>query len=389
MTAYAPILLFTETLWVQRALVSSILSRRSIAPVITGCLKDLRRLWYLDDVQLLGNFNDERAAGVTSVKHGSSFPLQNQTVFQLAGLLRREESSGQARGILPYQPVVGDGFQKRRETIVHLSFVLPHEDGNGTRGSSWLQAVCWTVTCVEIALLIAMVSYLVVWHHVMGAILMTALTLSIIILAALRIITDPIIANQTKISEFRKDRPKGVSILDVHVIADHWNDKQLNVICGYTSHLHALTNIPMDVNRPALLRWAGRGLAVVLLVQAASLAALVGEKSDAWLSLCWLTIYVLMLVPPHILKAYYPEAAYEIHTAALTKSPPIRFSCRRAALVFISRLPTSNQEHVEAWAWTDVFMPDNARRRLWQNQVDNLHLLTLKEKGLKEVENLA
>ncbi|KAI4184969.1 MAG: hypothetical protein L6R41_004404 [Letrouitia leprolyta] len=361
-------------------MVASILSPRSIAPVVTGCLKDLRRLWYLDDIQLLGNFKDERAAGVASLMHGNSFPLQNQTVLQLAGLMKGQGDVGAAGAVLPYEPALGDSFRKRRETVVNLSFVLPHVDRMGTRRCDWLRGVCWAVTFVEISIPIAIATFLAIWHHVTGVILMTALTLSILILAVLRFSTTPMIANQAKITEFRQDPVKGLSTLDVHVVADHWNDKQLNVMCGYTSHLHALTNIPMEVSRPRLLWWVGRTLAIVLLVQAASLAALIGEKGDTWLSLCWLTIYLSMLLPPRVLKALRPGTMYESHTEALTHCPPIRFSCRRAALIFISQLPVSIRAHVDPWAWTDVFMPDNARRRRWQNQVERLDISTLEEK---------
>ncbi|KAL8717115.1 MAG: hypothetical protein Q9225_005613 [Loekoesia sp. 1 TL-2023] len=375
--AYAPIVLFTESLRVQRAMVASILSPRSIAPAITGCVKDLHRLWHLDDAQLFGNFKDERAASVTSVKHGSSFPLQNQTVLQLAGVLRGD--AGNAGMLVPYQPAVGEGFRTRRETVVNLSFMLPHENGSGKRGFCWLQGVCWAVTFLEFAVPTVLAFYMAIWRHVTGVILMTAFSLSVLILAVLRFLTHPIIANQSEISKFRKDTAKGLSTLDVHVIADHWNDKSLSVVCGYSSHLHALTNIPMEVNRPRLLLWAGRGLAVVLLAQAASLASLIGDENNAWLSLSWLALYILMLGPSHIFSAYLPESAYENHTATLTRVPPIRFSCRRAALVFISRLPTSRRAYVEDWAWTNVFMPDNARRRVWQAQVDLFDLVTLEK----------
>ncbi|KAI4088155.1 MAG: hypothetical protein LQ339_008766 [Xanthoria mediterranea] len=378
-TAYAPIVLFTESLRVQRTMVASILTPRSIAPAITGCAKDFHRLWHLDDVQLLGNFMDERAANATSVKHGSEFPLQNQTALHLAGVLRRDP--GAAGGaIMPYEPAVGKGFQVRRETVVHLSFAIPHHERRVREGCGWLLAICWMMTVLEFAVPIALASYMVLWRHFIGVFLMISISLSILILAVLRCATHPVMANQSEMAQFRKDPAAGLAKLDVHVVADHWNDRNLNVVCGYTSHLHALTNIPLQVSRPRLLLWAGRGLAVVILLQAASLASLIGDKSNAWLSLSWLALYLCMLAPPWLLNAYDPEAASEHCTATLTKVPPIHFSCRRAALVFISRLPSSSQAHVDKWAWTNVFMPDNPRRKLWQDQVDEFDLLTLEGK---------
>ncbi|KAL8811933.1 MAG: hypothetical protein Q9223_001316 [Gallowayella weberi] len=379
--AYAPIVLFTESLRVQRTMVSSILTSSSIAPAITGCAKDFHRLWHLDDAQLLGNFKHEHAASVTSVKHGSSFPLQNQTVLQLAGVLRRDLRMA-GRAIVPYEAAVGTSFRPRRETVVHLSFAVPLKEMGGGKGRyGWLQLVCWTVTVLEFAVPITLASYMAIWRNYTGVFLMMAISLSVLILAVLRSSTHPVIANQSEIAKFCKDTAAGLSTLDVHVIADHWNEEHLSVVCGYTSHLHALTNIPIHVSRPRLLLWAGRGLAVVILLQAASLASLMGDKSNAWLSLSWLALYILMLAPPWILNIYHPESAYENYTATLTKVPPIRFSCRRAALVFVSRLPSSSQAYVERWAWTNVFVPDNPRRKLWQAQVDNLDLLTFEEKS--------
>ncbi|KAL9043045.1 MAG: hypothetical protein Q9214_003612 [Letrouitia sp. 1 TL-2023] len=373
-TAYAPIALFTESLRVQRAMVASILSPHSIAPAITGCIKYLHRLWDLDDIQLLGNFKDERAASVASVKHGNSFPLQNQTVLQLAGVFRGNIDT--ARMVVPYEPSTGKCLQTWRETIVSLCFVLPREAGSKRYELYWLQGVCWVVTIIEFIGPIVMAAYMAIWNDVAGVILMACFSLSVLILAVIRSLTRPIMANQGEISKFRSDIAKGASTLDVHVIADHWNDRHLNVVCGYTSHLHALTNIPMTVSRPTLLLWASRGLAVVLVSQAASLASLIGDKKNAWLSLSWLAVYILMMIPPRIISAYYSQASYEHHTAVLNKVPPICFSGRRAALVFISRLPTSRQAYVEPWAWTDVFMPDNERRRIWQARIDSLDLIT-------------
>ncbi|KAI4212785.1 MAG: hypothetical protein LQ351_004487 [Letrouitia transgressa] len=373
-TAYAPIALFTESLRVQRAMVASILSPHSIAPAVTGCVKDLHRLWGLDDVQLFGNFKDERAACVASVKHGNSFPLQNQTVLQLAGVVRGDIDT--ARMIIPYEPSIGKGLRTWRETFVSLCFMLPRQAGSERYGLWWLQGVCWVVTIIEFVGPMVMAAYMAIWNDVAGVILMVCFSLSVLILAVLRSLTRPIIANQSEISKFRSDVAKGTSTLDVHVITDHWNDKHLNIVCGYTSHLHALTNIPMTISRPTLLLWASRGLAVVLVSQAASLASLIGDKKNAWLSLSWLGVYILMMIPPRIVCAYYSQASHEHHTAVLIKVPPIRFSCRRAALVFISRLPTSRQAYVEPWAWTDVFIPDNERRRRWQAHIDSLDLIT-------------
>lgn len=377
LTAYAPIALFAESLCVQRAMVASILSPRSIAPAITGCVKDLYRLWHLDDIQLFGSFEDQRTACVASVKHGNSFPLHNQTVLLLAGVLRRKLGAGNA--ITPHDPTRGQGFPIRRETIVNLSFVLPHQAGSERRGFCWLQCVCWGVTLVEIMGPTVMAAHMVTWGDAKGVFLMAGFSSSVLILAMLRFFTHPVITKQTEISKLRKDVARGVSTLDVHIIADDWNSKHLDVVCGYSSHLHAMTNIPMVISRPRLLLWASRALAVVLLVQAASLASLIGKKENSWLSLTWLAMYIVMLIPPRILSIYRSESTYESYMATLDKLQPIHFSSRRAALVFISLLPASKQAYVEEWDWMNVFMPDNERRRKLKAHINSLDPVTLEK----------
>ena len=284
---------------------------------------------------------------------------------------------GAAGAIMPYVPAMGEGFRTRRETVVSLNFVLPHQAGSERRGFCWLQGVCWGVTLVEILGPFAMAAHMATWADVKGVILMVGFSLSMLIMAVLRFSTHPVIENQSEISKFRKDVARGLLTLDVHVIADNWNSKHLNVVCGYTSHLHALTNISIAISQPRLLLWAGRALAVILLVQAASLASLIGKKENAWLSLTWLAMYILMLIPPRILNTYCSESTYENHTATLAKVQPIHFSCRRAALVFISLLPASKQAYVEDWAWMNVFIPDNERRRIWKAQIGSFDPVTL------------
>ena len=365
-------------------MVSSILSPSSIAPVTTGCIKDLHHLWEMDPVQLFGNFEDERTANVASVRHGNSFPLHNRTLLTLAKILKKKPRPE----IVPYTQALKES-QMRRETVVNLSFVLPHQNAFPRSNLGWLQAACWSVTLVEILGPIAIAVWMVLNNTITGAILMVAISTSVLILATLRCCTQPIVANQAKTAKCRSIIEFGKSELDIHLIADAWNDKHLNVVCGYSSHLHALTNIPVAISHPTLLLWSGRILAAVLLIQAASLASLTGQKGYSWVSLTWLGIYIVMLLPPWVLRSYFPETTWMAHTAELKTIPPIQFSCRRSALIFISLLPVSVRPQVDRWAWLDVFAPDNERRRDWTSQVEVMDLLTLESKRWEKAEKLS
>ena len=353
----------------QHAMASSILTRSSIAPAMTGCIKDLHFLWDMDDSQLLGSFDDKDTAHVASVRHGNTFRLQNQAVLVLSRICGRRSS----QKILPYTPSIGE-FTKRRETVLNLSFVLPNAAANGNRAKfSRLEWVCLLISVAEIGGAITIAVGMALKGMVVGVILMLCLALSVIALGVLRYFTSPIIANQSAIA---KDLQSMSPTLDIHVIARHWNDTHLDVVSGYTSHLHALTNIPMAVDRFSLLRWASRIIAILLFIQAASLASLLGTKENAWISLTWMGSYLFMLLPPQVLKRYALESPHEKHSATVIRIPPIHFSGRRAALLFITLLPVSGRADIDSWAWMDVYMPDNDRRRCWRDQVESQDVAT-------------
>lgn len=362
--AYAPIALFAESLRVQHAMASSILTRSSIAPAMTGCVKDLQFLWEMNDTQLLGSFEERDTAHVASVRHGNTFRLQNQAVLMLSQIFGRRRGER----IVPYTPGIGE-FTARRETILNLSFVLPNAAAaNGeTVKISRLECVCFLVSVVEFGAAVAIAVYLALNEMIVGMILMLCFSLAVVALGVLRYFTSPIIANQSAIARDLQDMSP---TLDTHVIARHWNDTHLDVVCGYTSHLHALTNIPMVIDRSPLLRWTSRIIAVILVTQAASLASLMSTKETTWISLIWMALYLFMLLPPRLLKRYASDPPHENHSATVTRIPPIYFSCRRAALLFITLLPVSKRADIDRWAWMDVYMPDNDRRRCWRDQVE-------------------
>ncbi|KAL4727024.1 hypothetical protein ACLX1H_005924 [Fusarium chlamydosporum] len=63
----------------------------------------------------------------------------------------------------------------------------------------------------------------------------------------------------------------------------------------------------------------------------------------------------------------------------------LRFSGRRQALVFISMLPAT--QRVDRWAWWDVFMPDNDRRRRFHAELEDLGLFSNATRWQDEVSN--
>jgi len=149
--------------------------------------------------------------------------------------------------------------------------------------------------------------------------------------------------------------------LDIHVITNNWNSSRLDVVCGLSKQVHSLTNIPIRVNKLHLIKWSCRLVALVLTVQVAALASVFGTKSQEWASITWLGMYLLMLLPSRIQQVSPSKELLKKYNTTIIQVASVHFSGRRSALAFIAMLLVSPQ--VDRWAWLDVFMPDNQRRR--------------------------
>ncbi|KAH8748289.1 hypothetical protein F5883DRAFT_583026 [Diaporthe sp. PMI_573] len=362
---YAPIPLFAENLRTQEELVSAVMTRHSVSSCLTGCIRDFRRLWNVDYLELFGQSHDPRPLAVTSIRHGNVFDLANAAILETAGIVRRHDP-------LAANPKTAN---PRRETIVYVSFITPsHPDRPRLSGAKWWAAV--SLFILEMAFAIGTAALVVRRGMILGAALLICVGFSQVLIFGLRLLNDPIFGNQAAVQSDRALTARNGAALDVHVIADSWNSSKISVVCGYSSQLHALSNIPVRTTRALALKWCCRALAVVLATQAALLAAITNAEGDErWSSLLWLAFYFLMLLLKKGLHAVVGlEHLLEKQPASVQVMEPLRFSGRRAALVFISMLPVS--EKVDRWAWWDVFMPDNDRRRSFHAELESSPLLT-------------
>ncbi|RFU25418.1 hypothetical protein B7463_g10931, partial [Scytalidium lignicola] len=342
--AYAPIPLFAESLRVQQALVSTILTRSSVSPCLTGYIKDFHRLWELDDFELLGNFEGSPAASVISVRHGNTFQLANKAVLDACGITGRRSIS---RRKLPAY----------RETIVNLTFITPIPSPDARQNQRWRTWAASVLFILETGATIGASVIAGLYGFYIGSILLACVGTSAIILYILRQGTMAIFGNGNALHTDQYLTARGGAALDVHVIAEHWNSSRIDVICGYSSQLHALTNIPIRITNSLLVRLSCRILALVLVVQAASLASVPNlNGTQAWSGLLWLLVYALMILFKKALHlAFGPEQILENQPAVVQKVKPLRFSGRRAALVFIAALPVSYKFQTELEA-SDLFM---------------------------------
>lgn len=358
---YTPVPLFAESLRTQRTLVSAILTRHSVSECLTGCVRDFSRLWDIDYLDHFGRSEEIRPLVASSIRHGNSFDLANVAILEGAGIISRSrlpETATKAARIY-------------RETTVSVSFVTPRAASQAHQAYSDLSRAVILVFVLEIMYTIGMAILTARKGLWVGFSLLICVTVSHIITLWIRQTTSPIFANTSAVESDRILTSRGGAALDVHVIAGGWNSSRISVICGYSSQLHALTNIPVRISHPNTLRWLCRVLALVLTTQAALLASVANAQGDErWSTLVWLSAYLLMFVLKWgFHRVFGPEELLEKQPASAETASPIYFSGRRAALVFISMLPVSY--NTNRWGWWDVFIPDNSRRKGYHAKLES------------------
>jgi hypothetical protein len=321
-------------------------------------VRDFQRMWDLDDFELLGQFEGSPTASAVSVRHGSVFQLANKAILDACQITGRRKAK------------VANNFKAFRETTVNISFVTPVISDSALQSQQWRAWTASLMVLVEIAITVGLSIALAHHGKPVGSGLLVCVAIVNIVLFFLRQRIDPIFGNANALHSDRYLTARGGAALDVHVIADNWNSSRIDVVCGYSSQLHALTNIPVRANRPSFLKWSCRLLAVVLAIQAAALASLTNATgTERWSGMVWLSTYLLMLLLKralHFLQG--PEQVFKTHLASIQLVERLQFSGRRAALVFIATLPVSHK--VDRWAWWDAFMPENERRREFQAELE-------------------
>ena len=85
--SYVPIALYAESLRVRSALIRGVSTRSSVAPALTGCVRDLGELWETTAFDLFEGFGKTKTYQVASLRHGNSFQLANGGLLEIAGLI--------------------------------------------------------------------------------------------------------------------------------------------------------------------------------------------------------------------------------------------------------------------------------------------------------------
>ncbi len=354
--SFLPIALFAENLRAQSSLLSCICSSSSVTVPLTGCVKDVGRLWFLNFSELFGGFETGRDRVVSSLRNGNSFPLVNYGFLQLAQLLEE-----------PSQDLVTP--QSARPVTVRVTFVVPVRplSASASTMAFWVRH---GVNALHLTCHLVLALVLGIYGFYISSLLMSCLALLDILQAVLRHTTSAIFSqphgldgNPIAISQ---DAP-----IDTHIIARSENASHLDVLVGYSIQLHALTNIPIRPTRPRLVLWALRAIDFVLVIQAAALTCLSSGNlplNQNIGSVIWLFCYLLTLFSACLLNSNSPGLFLENQPGRPITISTFSFSNRTAALIFISKLPVHQREQVGI-SWMDKFIPNNSRRNELLNKI--------------------
>ena len=353
---------------VRKALIAGICSGIAIASALTGCVRDLHGLRDLDERDTFEQSVFTRPYNIVSLRHGSSFPAVNGALLELLGLAgsrkRRSRNLVKAHGsVIP-----------QRDTCVSVTFISPTELLGIHPSISrpwWLYGICKAITLSEMMSIIGLAIIMGIYDMICGSMLRGCMFINTVIMLVVQHKCEPVFANSRNLCSDKEKTAAAGAALDAHLVCSSWKSSYMDALCGYSSHLHSFTNIPVRITNTWIVLLCCRILALSLLTQAAILASLVGASDfNALIPLVWLSLYVLMLIPPALMKRKYPSLFLDAQPGVVTPAITVRFSERRAALAFIAMLPVT--PNAGKWDFMDGFILRNARREKWQEEIDTL-----------------
>ncbi|KAL9126859.1 MAG: hypothetical protein Q9217_004167 [Psora testacea] len=363
--SYLPIALYAESIRLNSALVYALGSNLALPLPLTGCVKDLDRIWHLSPQDVTSDPRPYGRSSVASLRHGNSFPLVNKAILDQASITGRRN----------YYNDSNKAERLARAVTVHVTYILPVSSKSSLSYPFWLSRM---IAAAELFLLAGASIPCFVYGLIRAAVLLLCLATNTALLLSIQHLTTVAFANMMAIEKDRILTAAHGAALDVHVVVEDWNASNIDVIAGYSSELHALTNNPVHINRWQTVRWIIRLIGIILILQAALLASLLGSPTkQAWGSIFWLVSYLLMSTSTYFVSFKYPDMLLSALPAKATRLKPINFSGRKAALIFIATMLGTNCKYgVGRWDWMDGFIPHNERRKKWLSEVTMAELET-------------
>ena len=315
---------------------------------------------------LLSDFKGEPYV-VASLRHGNTFSLCNSSLLTRAGLVGRSRNS------------VEIDEQYRRPTTLHFTYLYPRLDS-----SDWKTEWAARIThFLEAAFLIAVSTLLYLEGLWIGSAAILCILVNLFLFCLLQQTSSLVFANKHAVAKDCRDTAAYGAAIDIHLIAENWNASEIDVLIGYSSQLHALTNILGIVRNWRVLKLIIRFVVVFSAIQAALLASLVSRSDrQVWGSLFWPACYILLPFPSAIILRRSPSLLFDGQPLFMEKVPPMVFNSRRTALAFLASHPMTKPK-APRWDLLNVFMPPNERRKKWQTDIIAAGL----ETGRNDLEN--
>ena len=351
-----PIALYALGFRVQDGLVSAICNKAAAPMSFIGSVTDFKTIWDVKQTDLFGILGTGNQFHVSSLRHGNTFPLVNQAILTAAGCIEQPAD-------------VYTDLTLPRTVSVNITFLMPKDTADETQRTAKLTGQL--VACLELSLLACSAILQALKGMYIGCALAICLAVSTFCYLALQQLQHPVYAHRDAIEkDIRLTTRKGAAT-DIHVIVPTQTSDEMYVVIGYTSQVHALTNISARVDKPLVLRWTCRVLGITLCVQAALLAKLIQAPPPAlYGSPIWLASIVTAFTIRFALSKIHSRV--DIPASDLTevvRAPQIVLPARRSALAFISSLPVTVQKG-SRWEWVDGFLPNNERRESWQQEME-------------------
>ena len=206
---------------------------KSAAPAAFTCgTNDFKNILSIGNSKLFGAFGSEIPFEVVSLRHGNSFPLVNKAILAATGCMGR-------------QPPVSTDLTVPRAISVNIIFIIPETISLKTYFPTRL--IGGLVGCLEICALTCAGVFLGMNGIYAGSALVACLAILTLCFLILQQLEEPIYAHKDAIKKDIRLTARNGAATDIHIIVSDLNSHEMDVLIGYSSQLHSLTNIPPRV----------------------------------------------------------------------------------------------------------------------------------------------
>ena len=191
--SYLPIALYAESIRLNSALVYALGSNIALPLPLTGCVKDLDRIWHLSPQDVTSDPRPYGRSSVASLRHGNSFPLVNKAILDQASITGRRthcKDSNKAELLA-------------RAVTVHVTYISPVASESSLSYPFWLSRM---IAAAELFLLAGASIPCFAYGLITAAVLLLCLATNTALLLSIQHLTTVAFANMMAIEKDHTDR---------------------------------------------------------------------------------------------------------------------------------------------------------------------------------------